>query len=129
MRFFRFAAFLLMMLPLAAHAAPQVVPGNKIKQLLTGNTILGTWAGQPYRQYFDANGSTIFAQKSATSTYGEWRIDLEENLYESWWRGSGWSGYQVVEENGQYFWMSQKDGQKDGLQPFEVLDGQQLLWE
>ncbi len=107
-----------------ARAEPVVVPADEISKLLTGNTIRGTWYGEEYKQYFMADGVTIYAPRKSQSTRGKWRVNTATNTYESWWERSGWSGYQVVRENGALFWL-QKDTEN---QPFEILLGEQLVW-
>ena len=108
----------------SARAEPVAVSAAEIKALLTGNTIRGTWSGDEYKQYFNADGSTIYAPRRSQSTAGKWRVNDKTNQYESWWERSGWSGYSVTREGDGFFWIS------EGLepQPFRVLPGQQLVW-
>ena len=55
---------------------------------------------------------------------GKWRLNSAKNLYKSWWERAGWSGYKVARENGKLFWVAAGGT----LQPFEVLEGEQLTW-
>jgi hypothetical protein len=73
----RFALTFAMM---ASAAAAQSVKLNEaeITILLSGNTAVGDWEGVPYRQYFDPDGTTIFAQENTRSSRGDWRVEGEE---------------------------------------------------
>ncbi len=106
------------------HAEPVPVNAAEISSLLTGNTIRGTWSGDEYKQYFNADGSTIYAPRRSQSTAGKWRVNEKTNQYESWWERSGWSAYGIARNGGELFWIA------PGLdpQPFKVLPGQQLVW-
>lgn len=107
-----------------AEAQSVKLSGQEIDKLLRGNTAVGLWDGAPYRQYFGADGVTIFAQKDARSARGEWRVKGDE--YQSVWPGdSDWQGWFVMEYAGQWFWVSKKTPPT----PFEVLDGAQLIAE
>ena len=55
------ACLLLILIVPAAHAEPVPLSAGEIKALLSGNTCIGTWRGDPYKQYFAADGSTIYA--------------------------------------------------------------------
>lgn len=113
---------------LASVASAQSIKltGNEIAALLTGNTAIGRWEGTPYRQFFGAEGVTIFAQEGARSTRGEWRIDDEAQEYQSIWPGDAeWEGWFVMEYGGTFYWVSKKTPPT----PFQVLDGQQLVVE
>ncbi len=96
----------------------------EIAELLTGNTAVGSWRGAPYRQYFDENGSTIYAQEDSRSALGEWRIDTDRDEYQSIWvRDTVWEGWYVMEYLETYFWVSKSTPPT----PFKVVQGQQLV--
>lgn len=106
----------------AAEAQSVKLRGDEIGILLTGNTAVGVWEGAPYRQYFDPDGTTIFAQPDARSTRGEWRVEGEE--YQSRWPGeTQWEGWFVMEYAGQWYWVSKSTPPT----PFEVQEGEQLI--
>ena len=111
---------------LAAPALAQAVKlkPHEIEVLLSGNSAVGVWDGGDYRQYFDPDGSTIFAQEGTRSTRGEWRIDGEE--YQSIWPGdTDWEGWFVMEFAGDFYWVSKSTPPT----VFAVLEGEQLLAE
>ncbi|MEL6640588.1 MAG: hypothetical protein AAFP98_04625 [Pseudomonadota bacterium] len=111
---------------IAAPAAAQSVKlqGHEIRALLTGNTAVGRWEGQAYRQYFADDGTTIYAQENSRSTLGEWRVDDDLQEYQSIWpRDSAWEGWFVMEYGGTFYWVSKTTPPT----PFEVLQGQQLV--
>ena len=80
---------------LATQAAAQSVKlqAHEITALLSGNTAVGRWQGNQYRQFFGADGQTIFAQEGTRSTLGQWRLDLERDEYQSLWPDDAeWEG-------------------------------------
>ncbi|MEM8979634.1 MAG: hypothetical protein AAGD04_09135 [Pseudomonadota bacterium] len=106
----------------AAQAQSVKLSGAEISELLSGNTALGLWEGNAYRQYFDPGGSTIYAQEGARSALGKWRVEDDE--FQSLWpRDADWEGWFVMEYAGQWFWVSKTTPPT----PFEVLKGQQLV--
>ena len=108
----------------AADAQSVKLDGDEIGALLTGNTVVGVWEGANYRQFFGADGVTIYVQENARSTRGEWRIEGEE--YQSIWRNdANWEGWFVMEYAGQWFWVSKTTPPTS----FEVLEGEQLIAE
>ncbi|MEO9517801.1 MAG: hypothetical protein ABJH45_09590 [Paracoccaceae bacterium] len=108
----------------AAEAQSVKLRDTEINALLSGNTAVGSWNGTPYRQYFDADGSTIFAQPDTRSARGEWRVEGEE--YQSRWPGdTDWEGWFVMEFSGDWYWVSKTTPPT----LFEVLEGQQLVLE
>ncbi len=120
--------FILALLALATPAAAQSVKlrSHEIQALLTGNTAIGTWAGAKYRQYFDSDGTTIYAQEGTRSARGEWRIDPDRDEYQSIWpRDADWEGWFVMEYSGDFYWVSKSTPPT----PFKVLDGEQLVAE
>ncbi len=113
---------------LATTAAAQSVKltSEEIAALLTGNTAIGRWEGARYRQFFGADGVTIFAQEGARSARGKWRIDDTAEEFQSLWPGDAqWEGWFVMEYGGTYYWVSKKTPPT----PFQVLNGQQLVAE
>ena len=105
-----------------AEAQAVKLRGDEIRILLTGNTAVGNWQGNAYRQYFDADGSTIFAQEGALSSRGTWRVEGEE--YQSIWPNDAeWEGWFVMEYAGLWFWVSKKTPPT----PFDVVEGRQLV--
>jgi hypothetical protein len=97
---------------------------HEVDILLSGNTAVGQWEGAKYRQYFDADGSTIYAQEDALSTRGKWRVEGDE--YQSIWPGdTDWKGWFVMEFGGDWYWVSK------ATPPtlFKILQGQQLVVE
>ncbi len=97
---------------------------QEISVLLTGNTAVGVWEGAKYRQFFNEDGSTIYAQEGSRSAIGEWRIDPERDEYQSIWpRDADWEGWYVMEYLGSYFWVSKRTPPT----PFSVVAGQQLV--
>lgn len=108
-----------------AFAEDVKLTATEIADLLRGHTAIGMWQGTPYRQYFNADGSTIYAAKDQRSTLGKWRVDSTRDLYESWWDGSDWEVWGIIRRDGQLYWT----GPGIEAEPFEILDGQQLVWE
>lgn len=105
----------------AADAQSVKLRGSEISVLLSGNTAVGVWEEGPYRQYFDPDGSMVFAQENTAVTHGEWRVEGEE--YQSrWTRDAGWEGLFVMEYAGEWFWVSKTTPPT----PFTVLEGAQL---
>jgi len=123
---FRFSSAVLVWLSMALTAQAQAVKlsGDDIRDLLTGNTAIGRWEGAKYRQYFGADGVTIYAQENARSTRGEWRVDDVLQEYQSIWpRHQDWEGWFVMEFGDTYYWVSKTTPPT----PFRILDGQQLV--
>ncbi len=106
----------------SAQAQSVKLDGHEITVLLTGNTAVGDWDGISYRQYFDPDGTTTFAQNDARSALGNWRVS--DGAYQSIWSGDpDWQGWFIMEYAGDYYWVSKTTPPT----PFHVLDGQQLV--
>jgi len=118
------AASALLFLASSAHAQSVKLTAAQISDLLTGNTAVGKWDGARYRQFFGANGVTIYAQEGARSARGEWRIDQTRDEYQSIWpRDDAWEGWYVMEYAGAYYWVSKATPPT----PFRVEQGEQLV--
>jgi len=115
---------LILVLPISAHAQSVKLNASEIETLLTGNTAVGVWQGAKYRQFFDADGSTIYAQEGSRSALGQWRIDPTRNEFQSLWpNDSDWEGWFIMEYAGDYYWVSKSTPPT----PFAMLNGQQLI--
>lgn len=118
------ACFALAALPASAQAVK--LKAHEIVALLSGNTAVGTWEGVAYRQFFGADGQTIFAQAGTRSQLGQWRVDAQRDEYQSLWpRDADWEGWFVMEWAGEFFWVSKSTPPT----PFRIEDGQQLVVE
>lgn len=104
---------------------PKTVPltAEQIDRLLRGNTITGTWNGDPYTQFFDASGATIYFPEGGRPDQGKWRVNGDTDQYESWWERTNWTGYTVMMTNDGFAWVSRGE-----LQPFAVFEGKQVTW-
>ena len=63
------------LLPGATAAQSVKLTGEQITALLTGNTAAGKWQGVGYRQFFGADGVTLYAQDGVRTARGAWRVD------------------------------------------------------
>ena len=55
---------LLVALPAVAAAAElHTMTQTEFQALIEGNTIVGEWAGKPYRQFFDEGGQTSYLEQ------------------------------------------------------------------
>ncbi|KMW59012.1 hypothetical protein AIOL_003993 [Candidatus Rhodobacter oscarellae] len=107
----------------AAWGAERPIRGDRIAELLNGNTVLGIWGGDPYRQYFTAAGETIYAVEGQRSTLGRWRIG-EHGDFESQWGAEPWERYPIVTIDEELHWVAQSGARL----PFKILPGEQLVW-
>jgi len=118
------AVLLTVATPLAAQSVR--LQAHEISALLINNTAVGVWEGVAYRQFFGADGSTIYAQAEAKSTAGKWRIDETRDEYQSIWpRDPDWQGWYVMEYAGDFYWVSKSTPPT----PFTVVQGNQLVAE
>ncbi len=89
----------------------------EIEALLTGKRIRGDWNGAAYWQVFWESGGTLYTADGAPSDQGKWRVNHDEDTYESWWENSGWSSYAIEREDGVLYWVDTGGNRH----PFEVL--------
>jgi hypothetical protein len=105
----------------------RTLTADEIKELLSGNTAVGRWIDHNYRQYFGADGTTIYAQEGTRSSTGRWRVNRKRNHYESWWEQSDWgAGFTIALMDGVYYWVSSTGTTEP--QSFRVVAGQQLVF-
>lgn len=107
---------------LPTFAAPTRLTASEIEALLSGNTIVGAWSGNAYRQYYATDGSTLYVPEGGDPDEGRWRVNAQTDEYESWWQSTGWTPYAMVRtDDGGHAWIN-----GDRLEPFQVVPGQQL---
>lgn len=102
----------------------QRLSAREIVDLIAGNTVLGEWEGQPYAQYFDPDGSTIFRLEDGRSFGGDWFVEEAENRYCSyhWLRGT--RCYELfLEGDDDLLWIEEGS---DLLLPSKVIEGRHL---
>lgn len=107
-----------------ARAEPVAMGAAEIETLLAGNTITGTWNGSGYQQYFEFGGVTMYLPATGANDAGKWRVDAENQAYESWWRSTGWTAYKVLRDGDTYLWVDSGGKQH----PFTVEAGKQVTW-
>lgn len=102
---------------------PVEVAGDALRDALAGNTIVGTWDGEDYRQYFDPGGTTDYLPAGGEVSVGEWRVEVVTGRYESRWPpGRTWDPYVVQRDGDRWFWT----GGGVDRSPFTILPGDQL---
>ena len=99
------------------------VSAAQIMELLNGNTIVGTWSGSNYRQYYDASGFTVYVAEGAPPSRGKWRVKEETDEYDSWWEQTGWTPYTVMLTDKGFAWVN-----GETLEYFTVEKGKQISW-
>ncbi len=116
------AALMVCALPVSGQSVK--LKAHEIDALLSGNTAIGKWEGNAYRQFFGPDGVTIYAQEGARSSRGEWRVDEDRDEYQSIWPGdAAWEGWFVMEWNSEFYWVSKQTPPT----PFKLLEGEQLV--
>ena len=101
-----------------------LVSGEDLQAALSGNTAIGNWVGEDYRQFFDESGDTIYLPDGAAGgSAGSWRVDVTTGQYESLWPPlPTWDVYDVFRDGDQWFWT----GGGVELSPFTIVEGDQL---
>jgi hypothetical protein len=118
------AAGLGLIAPPAVQADARRLTAAEIEQALSGNTIEGQWAGRSYKQYFAADGSTVYAEAGRPPSTGRWKADAGQDAYCSWWEMSGWACYRVLDGGPDtIIWVAPGSGER---YPATVLPGKQL---
>jgi hypothetical protein len=80
---------------------------EEFREILTGNTMIGEWAGSPYRQYFSETGQTSYLS-NGSQTEGTWRI-ADDGKYCSVWPPSPIEAcYTVTRKGDELIWHSSK---------------------
>lgn len=101
------------------------VAADDISALLAGNTAEGQAGAQRFRQFFDADGTTIYSELGGRQSTGLWRVSEVADLYESKWGDNEWERWEIRRIDGVLHWIA------EGVEPitFEMVEGQQLYPE
>ena len=111
--------------PVSGLSAPNSIRQEKFEALLAGNSIVGVWDAAEYRQYFDMNGSTTYAERGGAPSRGYWRIDDGGRYCSSWPRRATETCY-VIERDGEVLlWHVSVD---EVVYRSTVVAGPQLTW-
>ena len=110
---------------LASFAEERALDKEAMLTILTGNTAVGESEGGPWRQYFDADGSTPYIVKGREPDMGKWKI-TDDDKYMSWWEPSGWSTYTMTGEGDRVTWIAEQGGAE---YPARMIEGKQLDFE
>ena len=96
----------------------------EIEDRLVGNTIQGLWYDQPYLQFFDGSGNTLYAEDGSQPTIGKWWVDEEKDEYCSSRQGGRSACYEVLDGGPDaIIWALPSSGKKF---PAKVLQGDQI---
>jgi hypothetical protein len=95
--------FILLLLPLSAEAEARRLTTAEIAGTLVGNTVVGTFNGKPFRQYFRNDGTTVFQRQGEGRDIGKWRT-TDDDEYCAWWNRGGWSCYWVSRDGDTIVW-------------------------
>ena len=120
----RLLSFLACLIAANTVTAQEPITGEELRQRLSGNTAIGQWFDDTYRQWFAEDGTTIYAPKGKRSSRGQWRVSTDGQNYQSQWGNGTWETYGVIEDNGQLFWTT-SEGDRN---KFELVEGQKLTW-
>ncbi len=94
---------------------------EEFTKLLLGNTIVGEWAGSPYRQFFDRGGNTIYIGDDGNRSQGYWRIREDGYYCSTWPPGQIENCYKVALVGEELLWYS-----GDNRYPSHIIEGNQL---
>jgi hypothetical protein len=116
--------FILSLIVIASLAFAQdeetIMTAEEFQKILSGNTMIGEWAGTPYRQYFSESGSTIYLSNGSQSE-GTWRIADDGKYCSVWPPSPAESCYKVTRQGEELIWYS-----GSSRYPAIVVEGDQL---
>jgi hypothetical protein len=79
---------------------------EEFTQMLVGNTLIGEWAGSPYKQFFDRGGNTIYIGDDGQRSQGYWRIREDGYYCSTWPPGQIENCYKVTLLGDELLWYS-----------------------
>lgn len=108
-----------------ANASEKRLSSGEIAATIKGNTVLGEYEGDPYAQYFNPNGKTIFQLQDGRAVEADWYVDPATERYCSyhWMRGA--KCYEVFEDgDGKLLWLEEGTNTRE---PTTLVAGQKLF--
>jgi hypothetical protein len=99
----------------------RIMTQEEFTQMLLGNTIIGEWAGSPYKQFFDRGGNTIYIGDDGNRSQGYWRIREDGYYCSTWPPGQIENCYKVTLLGEELLWYS-----GENQYPSHVVEGNQL---
>ncbi len=85
-----------------ALAQERPLTGAEISAWIEGNTVVGVWAGDAYKQYFSADGWTDYDQAGAAVDRGRWWVT--DDRFCSNWDAGGDACYRVLRDGDTLIW-------------------------
>ena len=108
-----------------AAATEKRLSSDEIAATIKGNTVLGTYDGNPYAQYFDPNGTTIFQLQDGRAFEGDWFIDTASQRYCSYHWARGQKCYEVFGDgDSKLLWLEEGATQHEQT---TLVNGRQLF--
>jgi hypothetical protein len=118
----RFLLFLLVSTLAFVFAQDEVtMTQEEFTTLLIGNTVVGEWAGVPYRQFFAEDGSTIYLSGSS-KTEGTWRVNEMGDYCSVWPPSSDEACYKVTRLGDELLWYSGDNRYPSHVEEGDVLE-------
>lgn len=105
-----------------AAAEERRLTGAEVSAWINGNTVIGVWAGNAYKQYFSPEGWTAYDQAGAAVDRGRWWVT--DDQYCSNWDVGGDACYRVLRDGDTLIW--QTSGLFSRRFTAEVVVGNQL---
>ncbi|MEM7207639.1 MAG: hypothetical protein AAF434_07440 [Pseudomonadota bacterium] len=97
-------------LPAAASDTPPAhatTPNQtELLAMIKGNSSVGHWAGTPYKQFFNANGSTRYDEEGRRPSQGTWRVASDGKYCSVWPPSSRETCYSLVVDGRDIYWQS-----------------------
>ena len=101
--------------------AAEPMSQSEFQELITGNTMVGEWAGKPYKQFFNENLTTIYQEEDSPQTNGTWSINEQGQYCSVWPPNPKEACYNVTRDGNNLLWESE-----DNVYPATVVEGNQM---
>ena len=105
-----------------ASAMEHKLSGAEIHDWIDGNTIIGVWAGTSYRQFFQADGITVYQVAGVPVEFGRWWVT--ETEFCALYVNGGQVCYRVARDGDRLIWQTMSVWRRNFTA--EVLTGNQL---
>jgi len=106
----------------AAQAGEEPLTGTQIKEILSGNTVFGEQKGTPWKQYFDADGATVYISGDDAPSPGRWTV-RGDHFCSQWPPSENWDCYKMTGADQNVTWIFEGGGDP---WPAKVVPGRQI---